>query len=144
MKKYISLLSLLIFCGAIRYDNNYCGADELQDILGTWYTTSQEPGPIPGYYRTDSTLWILERVPLKFSRGITFMDSLRVTIEYHRGGESFDPAKHGQKTTTLPANVGKGSYGVQAYGTARFEIPDCDSLIIRWTDETIHRLRRKR
>lgn len=140
MKKYIAFMTLLIFCGAVNYDPS-CGADELPDILGTWYTTSQEPGPIPGYYRTDSTLWILERAILY--KGFTSMDSLRVTTEYHRGGESFDPAKHGQKTTTLPYNVGKTSYGVLAYGTATFEIPECDSLIIRWTDGSSYRLRRK-
>ncbi len=140
--RFLTLLMLLTMsCYGLDPDQ-ICGADEIEDILGTWYTTTQEPGVQPGYYRTDSTIWILERVKLGRG-GITSLDSLRVTIEHHRSDESFDPAKHGQRTTTLPANIRTSSYGVLGYGTATFELPQCDSLVVQWTDGSSYRLRRK-
>jgi len=141
--KLTAILMLLLTMSCYGTDPyEVCGAYELQNILGTWYTTSQETGPIPGYYRTDSTLWILERAVL--CKNFTANDSLRVIIEHHRGGESFDPAKHSQRTTTLPVNISESESGEYLkFGTAKFEIPECDSLIVTWTDGSIHRLRRQ-
>lgn len=141
MRYLILLLLLAMSCHGLSPDE-ICGTEELNDILGTWYTTSQEPGPIPGYYRTDSTIWILDRA--KLDKGLTSMDSLRVTIEHHPGGESFDPTKHSQRTITLAYNLNGSEHGEYLmYGAAKFEIPECDSLIITWIDGTTHRLRRK-
>lgn len=141
--RFITLLLLLtIACdsGTGLEDLGVCGADGIEDILGTWYSTSQRAGIQPGYFVTDSTLWILDRIPTAGS--LTSMDSLRVTIESHPGDRAFDPTRDRQTTYRLQYEPGSSPYGVLAYGTARFSIPECDSLVVEWVDNITYRLRR--
>lgn len=142
MKFLTVILLLAIACnsGTGLEDLGVCGADGIEDILGTWYTTTQRTGIQPGYYVTDTTVWILDRIPTVGS--LTSMDSLLVTIEYHPGDRAFDPTRDSQRTYRLQYEPGQSPYGVLAYGTATFRIPECDSLIVEWVDNITYRLRR--
>lgn len=143
MKLLITLTALsLIVCDITDPQDNACGADAIEDVLGIWYETSlRESDRHPGYTTTDSTIWIFEREPLYETK--TSMDSLKITREYHPGDTPFDPTKHSQLQTTLPYNNSETSYGVLAYGNAEFRIPVCDSMTINWTDGTVHWLKRR-
>lgn len=131
--------------GAVNFDLSdldLCDANSIEDILGTWYETSSRASTIhPNYHTIDSTIWILERIPL--DRGETSMDSLQVIKEYHPGDIPFDPNKHTQKTYRLKYYIRSDSKAILNYGTAEFSIPACDSLKIKWVDKTIHYLKRK-
>ena len=142
MKWILTLLILMVSCFGFDPNQDICGADGIDDLLGTWYQTSQRQTIVPGAYITDSTLWILERARLE--RGITSMDSLRVTKESHPGDVPFDPSKHSQVTLTLRYNTRESEPGLHlGYGDANFEIPNCDTLIVKWIDGYSYRLRKK-
>lgn len=147
MKKLLLLTLLFLYCNASNVSDplknlNICAADDIEDILGIWYTTSQRAGIQPGYYVTDSTLWYFERAPLSYG-GLTSMDSLKIIIEYHPGDIPYDPNKHRQSSITLSYDPGRSNYGTLVYGNANFTIPNCDTLIVEWIDNTIHRLIKK-
>lgn len=138
----LMLLSTSCSLGTELGDNDICGADNIEDILGTWYDTeTQESNIEPGYYVTDSTIWILERIPT--SGSLTSMDSLLVTKEFHPGDRAFDPTRDSQTNFRLQYEPGSSPYGTLAYGNAEFRIPECDSLIMDWVDGTTYRLKRK-
>jgi hypothetical protein len=135
------ILLLTIACDSGTNFEMPCGADGIEDILGTWYSTSQRAGIQPGYFVTDSTTWQLDRILTAGTR--TTMDSLQVTIESHPGDRAFDPIRDRQTIYRLQYEPGSSPYGVLAYGTARFSIPECGSLVVEWVDNITYRLRKR-
>lgn len=137
--KYLILLIFMVLCTISCAEDPLTyvpGIMETDDIEGTWYETTSIPlQNNPTYYRTDTTLWFINKT------GPLHMDSLEVTREYHRSDEPYDPLKNGQTQTFLGYTSGQGS-NTLCYGSVTFKMPSYDSLIINWNGE-IHRTKRR-